>query len=290
MFVRLFETPSILYLAIAFAVLSLLTGMALVVAPRNRFTTYLRYLWIVMLAIVTAAAVSLAAAAWILAVLSFWTLREYFSLVDIRIQDRIAILGAYLSVPFMTWFIQIDWYGMFIISIPVYTFLAIPLLVAIGGNDYRGTVFSIGVIDLGLFLCVYCLGHIAYLMSLSVAWAVLFVACVAVCDLLCRVRFARAPRYWQRLLVWYIGSVPATLAISFGLAAWTGVPARHNAILGLLIPALVIAGHHTLMQVERDLGIEDDRPRPGHGQLLDNLRSVFYAGPIVFHYLRYFIH
>ena len=88
---------------------------------------------------------SLTAAVWILALLSFWMLREYFSLVEVRIQDRLGILGAYLSIPFMTYFIQIGWYGMFIISIPVYAFLAMPLLISIGGTEYRGTVFSIGV-------------------------------------------------------------------------------------------------------------------------------------------------
>ena len=289
MLTRLFDSPSTTYWVVTFGVLTLATAAALLIRPRHRYTTYLRYLWILVLAIALAEVASLTIAVWLLAVLSFWMLREYFSLVDIRVQDRLAILIAYLSIPFMTWFIQIDWYGMFIISIPVYTFLAIPLFVALGGTEYRGTVFSIGVIDLGLFLCVYCIGHIGYMIVLSTGWAVLFVASVAVCDVLGRVNFGRPPRYWQRLIVWYLASVPAVLGVTIGLSHWTGVPTHHNVVLGFLIPALVIAGHHTLVHVERDLGIEGNRPRAGHGQILDNLKSIFYAGPIVFHYLRYFV-
>jgi predicted CDP-diglyceride synthetase/phosphatidate cytidylyltransferase len=55
-----------------------------------------------------------------------------------------------------------------------------------------------------------------------------------------------------------------------------------------MIPALVVAGHHTT-HIERDLSIEDQRPSPGHGQILSNLKTVFYTGPVVFHYLRYFV-
>jgi phosphatidate cytidylyltransferase len=275
-------------MVVGFAVLTIATGVALLVGRHNRYTSYLRYLWIITLSVTVAETISPAAAVWILALLSFWMLREYLSLVEVRIQDRLGILGAYLSIPFMTYFIRIDWYGMFIISIPVYAFLAVPLLVSLGGNQYRGTVFSIGVINLGLFLCVYCVGHVAYLISLSTWWAVMFVGCVAVCDLLCRLKYGRASKYWQRLTLWYGASALCALGVTFGLSPVTGIPARHNLVLGLVIPALVVAGHHTLMHVERDLSIEES-PRAGHGQILDNLKSLFYAGPVVFHYLRYFI-
>lgn len=43
----------------------------------------------------------------------------------------------------MILFIQVDWYGMFIISIPVYAFLVILSLIALGGKQAEGTVFSI---------------------------------------------------------------------------------------------------------------------------------------------------
>jgi phosphatidate cytidylyltransferase len=168
--------PPTLYLVIAFVALTVVTVVAMLVRRSGRLTSYLRYLWILALCVVVAHLISFTAAVWLLALLSFWMLREYLSLVEVRVQDRLGILGAYLSIPFMAYFIQIDWYGMFIISIPVYGFLAMPLLIALGGTDHRGTVFSIGVIDLGLFLCVYCLGHVAYLISLSTWWAALFVA------------------------------------------------------------------------------------------------------------------
>lgn len=285
-----FFSPSpALYLAVTFTVLTAATAAALLMRRSGRFTSYLRYLWILALCVVVADRVSPTPAVWLLAILSFWMLREYLSLVEVRIQDRLGILGAYLSIPFMAYFIQIGWYGMFIISIPVYAFLAMPLLIALGGKDHRGMVFSIGVIDLGLFLCVYCLGHVAYLISLSTWWAAAFVASVALCDVLHRLIKDRAAKYWQDLLVWYVASVPLVLGVMFGLSMVTDIPAKHNLVLGFMIPALVVAGYHTLTYVEHDLGIEEELPRPGHGQILSNLKTVFYTGPVVFHYLRYFV-
>ena len=129
--------------------------------------SYLQYLWAFFLILTIAELVSFAVAVWILAVMCFVSLREYFSLVDIRRQDRWGILGAFISIPFMIYFIQIDWYGMFIISIPVYAFLLIPFLVTLGGKQADGTIYSIGAINFGLFLFVYCFGHIGYLALFS---------------------------------------------------------------------------------------------------------------------------
>lgn len=289
MFAAFLDSPSAPYVVVIFGAVSVATGAALLVRRGSPLTSYLRYLWILVLSILAAEMTSPAAGAWILAVLSFWTLREYFSLVEVRIQDRLGILVAYVSIPFMTYFVQIDWYGMFIISIPVYAFLAIPMFVALGGREHTGSVFSIGVIDLGLFLCVYCLGHVAYLISLSTAWATMFVACVAVCDLLCTLRPNNQRGYWSGILARYAASSPLTLVLTFGLSPWTGIPARHNVALALIIPALVTVGRHTIEHMQQDLGIEKSRPRAGHGQILDNLKSVFYTAPVVFHYLRYFV-
>ncbi|GAG82783.1 unnamed protein product, partial [marine sediment metagenome] len=49
----------------------------------------------------------------------------------------------------MIYLIQIDWYGMFIISIPVYAYLVTAFLATVGGDEREGTVFSIGMINFG---------------------------------------------------------------------------------------------------------------------------------------------
>jgi phosphatidate cytidylyltransferase len=250
---------------------------------RLRPPPYLRYLWAFFLLLSVADWFSFRLAIWLFAAFSFLALREFFSLVDIRLQDRWGILGAYLSILFMTYFIHIDWYGMFIISIPVYTFLVIPFLVAVGGGDSQGTVFSIGVIDLGLFLFVYCMGHIGYLAFFSVRMAMLLIAGAALSDLACRKLASWHP--FARLAAAMVGMMGFSLLTS----PWTGIPPIHAAILGLLISLLVTGGNFTLRVMEEDLGVSPERLEPGRGLVLDSLGAYLFPAPIAFHYLRWFL-
>ena len=139
------KSPSLVS-AGALALLTLALAIATASRGRLRAPPYLRYLWTFLLLLSVADWISFRLAIWMFAIFSFLALREFFSLVDMRLQDRWGILGAYLSIPFMTYFIHINWYGMFIISIPVYTYLVIPMLIALGSGDSRRTIFSrIGV-------------------------------------------------------------------------------------------------------------------------------------------------
>ena len=132
--------------------LLLMLGIVLAAAAlsRGRFTLpgYLGYFWIFLLVCVITDFFSFTPAVWLMALVSFRALREYFSLVDLRLEDRWGILGAYLSIPFMIYLIQIDWYGFFIVSIPVYVFIVVPFLVTLGDSRGRGSLLSIGAIDL----------------------------------------------------------------------------------------------------------------------------------------------
>ena len=271
-----------------FVVLSLVKLGKHISKRRFPFDSYLDYTWVFFLSFVVAE-MSLAASIWILALVCFWALREYFSLLDIRLQDRVGILGAYLSIPFMIHFIQIDWYGMFIISIPVYSFLAIPLLVTLGGRETRGTVFSIGAIDFGLFLFVYCMGHIGYLLRFSTWKAAMLIVTVAVCDAIACGVHAKIKSFWPNVLARYFIPLPFTIMIALLLIPWTGIPTKHSLVLAFMIPMLVIMGHRTSNYVESDLGIQEDTMSPGRGQILDNLKSLFFAAPITFHYIRYYV-
>ena len=65
---------------------------------------------------------------------SFLALKEYLSLIPTRRVDRRVLLFAYLAVPIQFYWIGIAWYGMFIIFIPVYMFLFLPLPMLIIGE------------------------------------------------------------------------------------------------------------------------------------------------------------
>ncbi|MDP8239403.1 MAG: phosphatidate cytidylyltransferase [Candidatus Hatepunaea meridiana] len=285
----MFSSVSSVTLITATVCLLVVNIVRIISKKRSFLNSYLTYTLVFFICFLTAQIFSYKVGIWVLALLSFTALREYFSLINIRLQDRLGILGAYLSIPFMYYLIQIDWYGMFIISIPVYTFLAIPLLVSLGGKETQGTVFSIGAIDFGLFLCVFCIGHIGYLLSFAIWKAVFLVINVAICDVIIYYIGSRFRSKTLNCFVCWLLSLPLTIPVSWLLCYWTGIPPLHSIILGAMIPALVIIGHRSTDYVKADLGVTDDVLFPGRGQIMDNLKSFFYAAPVMFHYIRYFL-
>ena len=102
-------------LAVFFGALTLLAPTARRIGLPVPVAIYLPYLWAFFLFFAVAEFVSFAVGIWVLAVLSFLALREYFTLVDLRIQDRWGMLAAYLAIPFMFYFIQT---GMETMNIP----------------------------------------------------------------------------------------------------------------------------------------------------------------------------
>ncbi len=251
--------------------------------------SYVSYLWAFFLFFVLSTFVSFSVGIWVLAALTFLALREFFTLVDLRIQDRWGMVAAYLAIPFMFWFIQTDWYGMFIISIPVYAFLVIPIAITVGGRDAEGSVLSIGALDLGLFLLVYCIGHIGYLALYSSWTAILLVAAVAICDLSAWLFKARDRKAMQSVALQILAPAPVIAALALAVHFWTGIPVVHSLILAVLIPVLVAIGCHTIDHLEADLGIDRKSLQPGRGEVINTMKSFVYVGPVVFHYLRYFL-
>src|SRR5699024_7127975 len=93
--------------------------------------------------------------------LSFFALKEYFSMMKSRKSDRRIFLWSYLMIPIQFYWIYIGWYGMFIVFIPVYVFLFLPLPRIIGKGTV-GFLRSVSFAQWGLILMVFGLSHLAY--------------------------------------------------------------------------------------------------------------------------------
>ncbi len=273
--------PSIFSL-IALALLTILLGISYLSKGYLTTPAPLRFIWVFFFAIAISEWVSFTFTLWILALLSFCALREFFSLVDIRLEDRWGILASYLSIPCMFYLVKINWYGFFIIAIPVYAFLVIPFFVALGRRS-RGIVFSVGVLDFGLFFYVYCIGHICYLIFFSERIAMLTILSIIIADSI--FRYLGHKSYGLTCLFQAIIIVPFCLVLS----KWSGIGLGHCAVLGVLIPVLSCMGQFTLKEIEEDLGICADRLQPGRGRTIEALKSYLFTAPVVFHYLRWFL-
>jgi phosphatidate cytidylyltransferase len=225
---------------------------------------------------------SFTVAAWLMALVSFAGLREYLSLADLRAEDRWAMLAAYLAIPLQFWLVVVDWYGFFIVAVPVYVFVLLPFLVALGGSP-RGSIFSMGALDLGLFLFVYCLAHLAYLARSAIGLALLLLLAAYLTDLL--ERFVR--RAGGGPLLSYLAAAPPCFLLAMVIGLPAGLTRPQGLGLAALLPLLVLMGNFTLRAVESDLGIDPAQLEPGRGRIIDGLRPLLFAAPVGFHLIRY---
>ena len=57
------------------------------------------------------------------ALVSFMALKEFLTLAPSRQTDRMPLLWMFIAIPINYWLIGINWYGMFVVFIPVYAIL-----------------------------------------------------------------------------------------------------------------------------------------------------------------------
>ncbi len=243
----------------------------------------LRCLWIFFVVFSAATWLSPTVAIWILALTSFGALREYFSLADIRLGDRFGILAAYLSIPLMTYAIQIDSIRLFMASVPVAAFLVVPFLVVLGNRDPKGSIVSVGIIDFGLFLLVFCVGHLGYLLTVSIWTTIALVLSIPLTESILAIVARKSHSIGQ-----YAISAPVTVLL-FALASdWTGLPFVHSIALGLIVPAATLMGRLTLRAIQNDLGVAPNTAESGRGKVIASMGAYLFPAPVVFHYLYFF--
>ena len=93
-----FEFPGITILWV-FGGLSILVLVKDILFLPARAEAYLKYLWVYFLIFTSAELISFGVSIWILAIVSFVALREYFSLLAIRLQDRWGLWGGAGQLP-----------------------------------------------------------------------------------------------------------------------------------------------------------------------------------------------
>ena len=237
--------------------------------------------------------------------LSFLALKEFLSIVPTRQTDRRVIAWAYLAIPVQYWLVGQAWYGVFIIFIPVYIFLFLPVRMVLIGET-KGFIRSAGIIHWSVMLTVFCLSHISYLLVLPVENASAG-AMGPVLFLLFMTQFNDVCQYvWGKMLgknkiipkvspnkTWegFVGGLTSVTIVSCFLApALTPLDWMQGLVAGLIIGVSGFFGDVVISSVKRDLQIKDSGNLiPGHGGLLDRLDSIIYTAPLFFHYL-YYLH
>ena len=101
----------------------------------------------------------------VFAFVSFLAFKEYLSLIPTRRADHRALFWAYLAIPVQYYWVGIEWYGMFIIFIPVFAFLYLPMKMVLIGET-QGFLRAASTLHWGLMTTVFSLSHMAYLLAL----------------------------------------------------------------------------------------------------------------------------
>lgn len=102
------------------------------------------------------------------AMLSLLALREFISLMPMRLADHRAMFWVFFVLtPLQYWSIHVAWYGLFIALIPVLAFLVIPSrIVATGdGVDFLSRTANL---QWALMVCVYCVSHAPAILMLQI--------------------------------------------------------------------------------------------------------------------------
>jgi len=241
-----------------------------------------------------------------LAFICFLALKEYLSLIPTNRAHRKILLWAYLAIPIQFIWIYIGWYGMFIIFIPVYMFLFLPIqMILIGEN--KGFLRTMGSVHWGLMIMVFGLSHLAYLLVLpgttgtaaaSGAGLVLYIVVLTQCNDVAQ--FIWGKTFGKRKIVpkvspnktWagLIGGIITTMALSLLLAPLlTPMNLASMLFSGFLIGLTGFIGDVNISSLKRDLDIKDTgQTIPGHGGILDRVDSLTYTAPLFFHFIRYF--
>lgn len=234
---------------------------------------------------------------------SFFALREFITLTPTRGSDYPALVAAfYFVLPAQYLLIAYDWYGLFSIFIPVYVFLLLPILAALGG-DITAFLERAAKVQWGTMIAVFCISHVPALLNLDIpeyagrnllliAWLVLVVQLSDVLQYVCGKLFGKrriAPRLSpSKTVEGFAGGI--ALATLTGVALYWITPFNlwQAALIALVVTLLGFFGGLVMSAIKRDRGVKDwGHMIEGHGGMLDRLDSVCFAAPIFFHLLRW---
>lgn len=173
-----------------------------------------------------------------------------------------------------TW-VYIDWYGLFIVFVPVYVFLYLPALYL----RHRDTFHQVAVLQWGLMLTVFCLSHAAYILDLPRGPELLFFA-VAVTELADAARILCGQTPLRK------AAPVAAMTVAVGVGwlmggVFTPMTPAHSLLAGLVIGVAACVGNACITATGEELSFTA-------GGSMERIESLAYTAPMFLHGYRYF--
>ena len=238
---------------------------------------------------------------------AFFALREFITLSPTRQGDhRSLVLAFFVILPLQFALVihrNFDWVTVFI---PVYAFLAIPVVSALA-NDPERFLERNAKLQWGIMVCVYGISHVPALLLLKFpgydgknAFLVFFlVLVVQSCMLVQHLANRRWPRKpsapnvsksfnWQG---WALAVGVASL-LGGAMAGLTPFKPAQAVAMALIACVSGSLGHLVMKALKRDRGItnwgSEGRSITGATGLLDRVDALCFAAPVFFHSVRWY--
>jgi phosphatidate cytidylyltransferase len=262
------------------------------------------YAWWVMVVVLVIAVVSgHTVMVMLYAGLSAIALHEFLSPADgLDLRNPTRFAAFLIVIPVQYWLVWNEWYGFFVVFIPIYVFLFMPILAVLNGRT-EGILRAITEMQWGLMLAVFCLSHVPAILFLdipgfegmNVLLLVFLVLVVQSSDVLQYLwgkalgRHKLAPKISpSKTIEGLVGGIASACAIG-AYFVWLTPFSRIEAIgIAFVVATMGFFGGLVLSAVKRDRGVKDwGILIPGHGGILDRIDSLLFAAPIYFHFIRY---
>jgi phosphatidate cytidylyltransferase len=275
--------------------------------PRGNWTELrqrVRTWWIMAAMFAAALTLSRRVSLLFFAFVSFLALKEFLSLIPTRRADRSVLLWAYLAIPVQYLWIDMRWYGMFIVFIPVFAFLLLPMRMVLIGET-EGFLRAAGTLHWGMMTTIFSLSHVAFLLVLPHGMNPHGGGPALVLFLVFLTQFNDVAQYlWGRTLGRHkvipkvspnktveglLGGLLTTVVLAWLLARWlTPFDDAEAVVAGVILGLGGFVGDVVISALKRDLRIKDSGSLlPGHGGILDRIDSLCYTAPLFFHYVWY---
>ena len=273
----------------------------------KRLSGLLQTSWIVSLVFWLGWVLGETVATWLFATVAFFALREFMTLSPTRRGDhRSLILAFFIVLPIQFYLVIAERFDLFTVFIPVYVFLAIPVVSALA-NDPQRFLERNAKLQWGIMVCVYGMSHVPALLLLEFprwneaknAFLVFFlVFTVQVCMVVQHVmqrwlkKSPRAPQI-STSFTWtsFVIGVAAGGLVGGMLAGIT--PFKPGQALGMALIACASGslGHLVMKALKRDRGVTNwsgARSVTGATGLLDRVDALCFAAPVFFHSVRWY--
>ena len=231
------------------------------------------------------------------ALVSLVALGEFCGSPQTRAERAVHVCSRWIALPLQYTFIWLEWHALFVLFLPLYAALVVPLSRAIYGSSPESKW------PVGVLLCIYAIAYVPALLSLEIPGyegrsLVLIAFLIAITQLSDVLQYL-----WGKLLGRHaiarrispgktvegtLGGITCAAALGALLAPLTPFSATQACAISLAVTILGFLGGLALSAIKRRRGIKDwSALIPGHGGILDRLDSVVLSAPVFFH-LTYF--